>query len=112
MTNTSENGNSSCSASTKNKCAPVGLLLFVGFIFGFSIGFASHDAIYKALSKAMYGSKQLVSEPIPPKGPSAPKTEGDPTEEADAPTVEEAKPEEAKPVEAKPEEAKPEGATE
>ena len=60
----SENTNSSCSASGQAKCAPIGLLLFVGFIFGFSVGFGTHDVIYKTLSKAMYSSNPVVSEPI------------------------------------------------
>jgi len=78
-----ENINTSCSASAQKKCAPVCLLLFVGFVFGFSVGFASHDAIYKTLSKVMYGSKQLVSEPIPGKDHSTGKAPEAATESPD-----------------------------
>ena len=78
-----ENVNASCSASAQKKCAPVCLLLFVGFIFGFSAGFVSHDAIYKTLSRAMYGSKQLVSEPIPGRDHSVRKASETATETPD-----------------------------
>ena len=59
-----ENANSSCAASGQAKCAPIGLLLFVGFIFGFSVGFGTHDVIYTNLSSAMSGGKTIMSEPI------------------------------------------------
>ena len=116
MTKNSDNVSSSCSAAGQKKCTPVCLLLFVGFIFGFSVGFASHDVIYKTLSKAMYGNKQLVSPPISTKNISVsdedaavetgtPDVEGPapsaepaepsaPAAEAEAPKAEEAKPEE------------------
>ena len=94
-----ENSNPSCSASGQAKCAPVGLLLFVGFIFGFSVGFGTHDIVYGTLSKAMYGGQSAVSAPID-KGEGRTSDEATSGEEGvdDAP-VEEAKPEEAKPEE-------------
>ena len=98
MTKNSENVSSSCSAAGQKKCTPACLLLFVGFIFGFSVGFASHDVIYKTLSKAMYGNKQLVSDPIPGKHTFTPDGEPvmeDGTTDVEAPQEEEAKPEEA-----------------
>ena len=63
MSKNSENAGS-CSAAGQAKCAPIGLLLFVGFIFGFSVGFGTHDIIFKTLSKAMYSNKSVMSEPI------------------------------------------------
>ena len=96
MTQTSDNANSSCSASGQAKCAPVGLLLFVGFIFGFSVGFGTHDFIYKTLSKAMYSNNAIMSEPI--EGFSIDKQgdeEGEPTNETSQ--------EEKQPVEEQPE---------
>ena len=50
----SENANSPCSVSGSTKCTPVCLLLFVGFIFGFSAGFGLHDFVHPITSKAMY----------------------------------------------------------
>ena len=102
MSNTSENTHSSCSASGQTKCAPVGLLLFVGFILGFSVGFGTHDIIYTSLSKAMYGGGSVMSEPINRENDTdrtkeevAPGEENtEPGAATEVPTVEEAKSEE------------------
>ena len=48
----SQQGNQADSGS---KCTPkvVALLLFVGFIFGFSIGFATKDIIHSTVTQAL-----------------------------------------------------------
>ena len=56
-----ESNSSSCPASGKT---PVCLLLFVGFVFGFSAGYALQDTIHKSLSGAMVGGQSAMSEPI------------------------------------------------
>ena len=77
----SENAHSSCSASGQIKCVPVCLLLLVGFIFGFSAGFGTHDFVHVTISKAMYGNKSLVSGPIQPEEKGKPGEKIKPTEE-------------------------------
>ena len=63
--NETENTNLPCSMSGQTKGAPICLLLFVGFIFGFSAGYGTHDIIYKTLSKAIYGSQSVRLETAP-----------------------------------------------
>jgi len=52
-----------CTASGQKKSAPVCLLLFVGFIIGFCVGFGAHDTIHKNLSRAIFGAMPVASEP-------------------------------------------------
>ena len=56
-----ESNSSVCPASGKT---PVCLLLFVGFVIGFSVGYALQDTIHKSLSGAMVGDQSAMSEPI------------------------------------------------
>jgi hypothetical protein len=42
------------------KCPSICLLLFVGFIIGYSVGFATHNSVYKTFSNVMDGNKTLV----------------------------------------------------
>ena len=56
-----ESNSSSCPAFGKT---PVCLLLFVGFVIGFSTGYALRDTVHKSLSGAMMGGQSAMSEPI------------------------------------------------
>ena len=92
----SKNESSTCSASGQSKCTPACLLLFVGFIIGFSVGYGTHDIVYKALSQAIVDSQSGdLESPLPMKDP-AEKPSGQESEGSDAVT-DPAQPEETKP---------------
>lgn len=82
------------------KCNLVLLLLFVGFIFGFTAGYASKDTIVKALSKVAntdievtskdspktVGPSTTASEPVSPE--TEPKDDDESKEEPKVPEAE------------------------
>ena len=93
----SQESNDNCTCKPKCKCTVV-LLLFVGFVFGFSIGFATKDMIVATATSWMIKSNQPADPAIerlagsPKDVPSEQPSELQPTSDED-----EEKPEEAQP---------------
>jgi hypothetical protein len=82
------------SSASDQKCPLICLLLFVGFIIGYSVGFATHDSVYNTFSKVMNGNGIPVS---PTEiAPALPVKQADDAAQEEEVPKEEVKPEEKK----------------